>query len=163
MDVVRSAAARTRRDQWIVLMPMGHGPTDYVYQPEQLEEGRFPTRRDLDEAAPNHPVYIRAPWGWWSYRPFPSVANTPALELAGVTRETEAPYNTTIVKDEKGELTGVFPDRNYAPVMEYTLFKCVPRFTYEDRIAGVGVTALRPTVLSRELRRPTKVTASRRL
>ena len=139
MDVVRAAASRTPRDQWIVLMPMGHGPTDFVYRPEQLKEGRFPTRRDLDEAAPNHPVYIRAPWGWWSHRPFPSVANTPALERAGVTRETAAPYNTTIVKDENGELTGVFLDRNYAPVMEYTLFKCVPRFTYEDRIAGVRI------------------------
>lgn len=136
-EVVRAAAARTPKDQWIVLMPMGAGPTDYVYRPEQLKEGRFPTRRDLDEAAPDHPVYIRAPWGWWSHRPFPSVANSRALELAGVTRDTPEHYNTTIVKDEKGEPTGVFLDRNYAPVMEYTLFKCVPRFTYEDRVASV--------------------------
>jgi predicted amidohydrolase YtcJ len=136
LDVVRRAASRTPPDEWIVLMPMGRGPTDYVYRPDQLKEGRFPTRYDLDEAAPNHPVYIRAPWGWWSHRPFPSVANSRALQIAGVTRDTPEHYNTTIIK-ENGEPNGVFLDRNYAPVMEYTLFKCVPRFTYEDRIAGV--------------------------
>jgi hypothetical protein len=36
--------------------------------------------------APDRPVYIRAVWGWWSRRPFPSVANSRALALAGVTR-----------------------------------------------------------------------------
>jgi predicted amidohydrolase YtcJ len=139
--VVREAASRTPAGQWIVLMPMGTPPSDYVYRPEQLKEGRFPTRRDLDAAAPDHPVFIRAPWGWWSHRPFPSVANTRALALAGVTRDTKTPYNTEMLTDEKGEPTGVFLDRNYAPLMEYTLFKCVPRFSYEDRVAGVRLGA----------------------
>ena len=31
---------------------------------------------------------------------------------------------------------GVFLDRSYAPVLEYTLFKCVPRLTFEDRVHG---------------------------
>jgi hypothetical protein len=65
------------------------------------------------------------------------VANSKALALAGVTRDSVAPYNCEIPKDAKGEPTGVFLDRNYAPLMEYTLFRCVPRFTYEDRVAGV--------------------------
>lgn len=136
-DVVREAAKRTPEGEWIILMPMGTPPTDYVYKPEQLKDGRFPTRHDLDEVAPKHPVYIRAPWGWWSHRPFPSVANTRAMELAGVTEATKLPYNTTALKDDAGDLSGVFLDRNYAPVIEYTLFKCVPRLTYEDRVAGV--------------------------
>ncbi|MCK6454738.1 MAG: amidohydrolase family protein [Alphaproteobacteria bacterium] len=139
--VVRAAAARTPKGEWIVLMPMGTPPTDHVYKPEQLEEGRFPTRHDLDAAAPDHPVYIRAPWGWWSHRPFPSVANSLALKRAGVTRDSRAPYNTQMLVDDRGEPTGVFLDRNYAPLMEYTLFKCVPRFTYEDRVAGVRLGA----------------------
>jgi predicted amidohydrolase YtcJ len=137
LEVIREAAARTRKGEWIVTMPMGTPPTDYVYRPEQLKEGRFPTRQDLDAAASEHPVYIRACWGWWSHRPFPSVANSKALALADVTARSSAPYNTEILKDAKGEPTGVFLDRNYAPLMEYTLFRCVPRFTYEDRIAGV--------------------------
>jgi predicted amidohydrolase YtcJ len=136
-DVIREAAARTPKGEWIVTMPMGTPPTDYVYRPEQLAEGRFPTREDLDQATKEHPVYVRACWGWWSHRPFPSVANTKALEAAGVTRDSAAPYNCEIVKDANGEPTGVFLDRNYAPLMEYTLFRSVPRFTYEDRVAGV--------------------------
>jgi predicted amidohydrolase YtcJ len=136
-DVIREAAARTPKGEWIVTMPMGTPPTDYVYRAEQLAEGRFPTRQDLDQATKEHPVYVRACWGWWSHRPFPSVANTKALEAAGVTRDSAAPYNCEIAKDADGEPTGVFLDRNYAPLMEYTLFRCVPRFTYEDRVAGV--------------------------
>ncbi|MDB5591224.1 amidohydrolase [Enterovirga sp.] len=137
LEVVRTAVAATPKGEWIVLMPMGTPHTDYVYRPEQLAEGRFPTRHDLDPVSPDHPVFIRAPWGWWSHRPFPTVANSRALAIAGVTRHSKPPYNTQMLTDESGEPTGVFLDRNYAPLMEYTLFKCVPRFTYEDRIAGV--------------------------
>lgn len=134
---VAEAAARTPAGEWIVLMPLGTPPFDYVYRADQLDEGRFPDRHDLDEVAPDHPVYIRAPWGWWSHRPFPSMANTPALQRAAVTGDTEAPYRTEIERDDDGRPTGVFRDWNYAPVMEYTLFRCVPRFAFEDRVTGV--------------------------
>lgn len=141
LSVIREAAATTPEGEWIVLMPMGTPPTDYVYRPEQLAEKRFPTRHDLDKVSPNHPVYIRAPWGWWSHRPFPSIANTKALQVAGVTRTSVAPYNTQILKDDGGEPNGIFLDRNYAPILEYTLFRAVPRFSYEDRVAGVELGA----------------------
>jgi predicted amidohydrolase YtcJ len=141
LDVVRKAVATTPEGEWVVLMPMGTPPTNYIYRPEQLVDKRFPTRRDLDSVSPKHPVYIRAPWGWWSHRPFPSVANTKALQMAGVTRDAVAPYNTQILKDADGEPNGVFLDRNYAPVLEYTLFRAVPRFSYEDRVAGVELGA----------------------
>jgi predicted amidohydrolase YtcJ len=137
LEIAKKAAERTPKGEWVVLMPMGTAPTSYVYRPEDLKEGRFPTRKDLDSVSTEHPIYIRACWGWWSHRPFPSVANTKALQIAGVTRDSIAPYNTQILKDERGEPTGVFLDRNYAPVLEYTLLSCVPRFTYEDRVAGV--------------------------
>jgi predicted amidohydrolase YtcJ len=48
LEVVRTAVAATPKGEWIVLMPMGTPHTDYVYRPEQLAEGRFPTRHDLD-------------------------------------------------------------------------------------------------------------------
>jgi predicted amidohydrolase YtcJ len=134
---IEEAAAHTPPGEWIVTLPMGAPPEDYVFEPGQLAEGRFPSREDLDRAAPDHPVYIRSPWGWWSRLPLPSVANSRALALAGVTRDTVAPHKVEIVKDAAGEPTGVFLERNWAPILEYTLFECVPRFTYEDRYAGL--------------------------
>ena len=141
-EVIREAAQRIPRGEWIVLMPMGAPPHDYVHRQEQMEEGRFPNRHDLDDAAPDHLVYIRAPWGWWSRPPFPAVANTAALQFVGLTRDTAAPHNVEIVKDEAGEPTGVLLERNYVPVLEYTLFRDLPRFQYKERVESVRTGAL---------------------
>ncbi|RTL49490.1 MAG: amidohydrolase [Bradyrhizobiaceae bacterium] len=141
MAVVKKAVAETPPGEWIVLMPMGEPPHEYISRPEQLKEGRFPTRHDLDAIAPDHPVYIRAVWGWWSRRPFPSVANTAALKKVGMTRDTPAPHNIDILKDEAGEPTGVFLERNYVPILEFTIFRDLPRFTYEDHLEGVKIGA----------------------
>jgi hypothetical protein len=137
VDGVRRAASRARPGEWIVTMPMGAPPHDFVSRPEQLREGRFPTRHDLDAVAPDNPVYIRAVWGWWSHRPLPSVASSLALRLAGITSSTAAPYNCEILRDAAGDPTGVFLERNFVPILEYTLFACLPRFTYEDRVESV--------------------------
>jgi predicted amidohydrolase YtcJ len=137
VEVVRDTAKHAAPGAWIVLMPMGRPPHDWVSRPDELTEGRFPTRHDLDAVAPHNPVYIRAVWGWWSRRPFPSVANSRALALAGVSGDTPAPHGVEIVKDARGEPTGVFLERNHVPVLEYTLFRGLPRFTYEDRVASV--------------------------
>ena len=136
VEGVGRAVARTPVGEWVVCMPMGTPKLSYVSRPDQLDEGRFPTRHDLDRVAPDHPVYIRVPWGWWVHRPFVCVANSAALGRAGITRDTEAPYNVEILTDHNGVPSGVFLDHSYAPVMEYTLFRCVPRITFEDRIAG---------------------------
>ena len=137
VDAVRRAAETTVPGAWIVVMPMGAPPHGYVSAPEQLREGRFPSRHDLDPVSPRNPVYIRAPWGWWSRLPLPSVASSLALARAGITRDTPAPHGVEIVKDAPGEPTGLFLERNWAPILEYTLFRGVPRFTLEDRVEGV--------------------------
>jgi predicted amidohydrolase YtcJ len=137
VGVVRDAARAARPGEWIVLMPMGEPPHDYVSRPDELLDRRFPTRHDLDAVAPDNPVYIRAVWGWWSRRPFPSVASSRALALAGITRDTPAPHNVEIVRDARGEPTGVFLERNFVPILEYTLFRSLPRFTHADRLESV--------------------------
>src|SRR5437762_11081795 len=47
VEVVRRAAQATPAGEWIVLMPMGEPPHEYISRPEQLTDGRFPTHHDL--------------------------------------------------------------------------------------------------------------------
>ena len=79
VQTIAEAAARTPPGHWIVTQAMGAPPDGYWSRPDQVAEGRFPDRHDLDRAAPEHPVFIRSPWGWWTRLPLPAVANTRAL------------------------------------------------------------------------------------
>jgi predicted amidohydrolase YtcJ len=137
LEQVALAARNTPEGEWIVFMPMGAPPFDYMNNPKLLKEGRFPTRHDLDAVAPNHPVYIRNVWGWWSRPPYPAIANSAALKQVGITRHTADPYNIKIVRDAAGEPTGVFLETNRVSLLEYTLFRDAPRFTYQDRLNSV--------------------------
>jgi hypothetical protein len=123
---------------WIVTMPLGDPPY-YFDVPGNLRERRFPTRRDLDRVAPRNPVYIRSIWGYWRHTlPLVSIASSEALRLAGITRETVAPWDgISIEKDAAGEPTGIFVERTYIPVVELTLMASAPRFTHQDRVRGL--------------------------
>jgi predicted amidohydrolase YtcJ len=149
--LIRRLAARRRPGEWIVTMPLGTPPF-YLDAPDCLAEKRWPTRTDLDRAAPDHPVYIRGIWGYWNKPPVFSVANGRALATAGITRDTVPPKGIEIGKDAAGEPTGVFVEHNLIQVIEFTLMKAVPRFTHDDRLralrhsqdayAAHGVTAI---------------------
>ena len=71
------------------------------YNDLKLVERRHVTRWELDEAAPNHPVFISADTGHLH------VANSRAFELAGVTKDTADPRGGKIDRDVRGELTGL--------------------------------------------------------
>ncbi len=80
---IRALAAKAAPGEWIVTMPVGDPPY-YWNVPGCLAENRLPNRHELDEAAPDNPVYIRPIWGFWRHQlPLESVANTAALLLAG--------------------------------------------------------------------------------
>ncbi|HEV8614750.1 MAG TPA: amidohydrolase [Methylomirabilota bacterium] len=134
--VVRRLAARTPKGEWIVTMPVG-SPPFYPDPPRSLAEGRWPTRADLDAAAPAHPVYIRGIWGYWNKPPVHSIASSRALALAGITRDTAAPPGIEIVRDAAGEPTGLLVEHNLVQVMEFTLMRAAPRFTAADRLAAL--------------------------
>jgi predicted amidohydrolase YtcJ len=135
--VVRRLAARTPKGQWIVTMPVG-APPFYQDPPATLREGRWPTRADLDAAAPDHPVYIRGIWGYWNKPPVYSVASSAALRAAGITRDTAAPSGVEILRDAAGQPTGVFVEHNLIQVLEFTLMRAVPRFTPAQRLAALA-------------------------
>ncbi len=135
---IAALAAKANPGEWIVTMPVGD-PPDFMGVPESLAEKRYPNRHDLDRAAPDNPVYIRSIWGPWRHAfPLVSSANSRALALAGIGRDTPPPDDTvTIEKDAAGEPTSVFLDNNLYPLVEFTLMKVAPRFTTEQRVAGL--------------------------
>jgi predicted amidohydrolase YtcJ len=61
----------------------------------------FPTRKDLDEVAPERPVVLERADG------HALVANSVALKLAGIDRNTAEPAGGSIFKDAAGEPTGM--------------------------------------------------------
>jgi predicted amidohydrolase YtcJ len=136
---IAELARATPRGEWIVTMPIGEPPF-YENIPAVLAENRFPNRHDLDRVAPDHPVYIRAIWGHWrNSLPLVSVANTKALEMAGITRDTMPPSPNIQIEKElgTGEPTGCLYEFVYKPLVEKTLMACIPRFTLSDRIDGL--------------------------
>jgi len=89
---VRERAARTVEPAWV----LGRG-----YNEAALAEGRAPTRRDLDRAAPNVPVVLTRTCGHIC------VANTIALGRAAIDEGTVAPVGGTIEHDDRGEPNGI--------------------------------------------------------
>jgi len=136
---IQALAAQTPVGEWIVTMPIGEPPF-YENVPQCLVEGRFPTRWELDRVAPNHPVYIRAIWGHWrNTLPLVSVANSCALERAGLDRATLSPSaNIHIDKcHSTGEPTGILYEYTYKPLVEKTLMRCIPPFNASQRLQGL--------------------------
>lgn len=133
---ITELAAQTPPGEWIVTMPIGDAP-GYAGVPDTLAEQRFPTRHELDVAAPDHPVYIRSIWGYWRHTmPLTSIANTKALALAGIGPDTPAPSPlVTIEKDESGFPTGVFREETLMPIVELAFFRDTAGFTRADRAA----------------------------
>lgn len=91
-QALRDRAAKTPKGQWV---------TAFKYDDTKTADGRPLHRKDLDEAVPDHPVYVQHRGGHTAY------VNSRALELAGVTRDTKDPAGGRFVRDPAtGELTG---------------------------------------------------------
>jgi len=70
----------------------------------KLAEQRYITAADLDKVAPDNPVWLTQTTGHYG------VANSAALRLAGVERETTDPPAGTIDRDTRGNPTGVLKE-----------------------------------------------------
>jgi predicted amidohydrolase YtcJ len=91
LEYVKKRVAETPEGNWIVIR--------YAF-PTRLKDARFPTKAELDAAAPRHPVlYHAGPAG---------VVNSMALKASGITKDTKDPPAGQVVKDPKtGEPTGM--------------------------------------------------------
>ena len=100
MDELVAALGDRARD-----LPEGQWISGRGYDDTLLAEQRHPTRADLDRASTTHPIYISHTSGHLG------VANSLALELAGITRNTPNPEGGVVRKDpDTGEPDGVFEE-----------------------------------------------------
>ena len=131
--IIKKRAQETPQGKWI----LGQG-----WDQTSFAEKRYPNIHDLDEAALNHPVILYHQSGCMC------AVNSKALELAGITKETNAPSGGTIENDpETGEPTGVLrenamnliwkivPDPDEEEVLDATSLAC-------EKIVEAGVTSV---------------------
>lgn len=95
VDQVRSAVSRARPGEWI----RGQGWDKNIWA-----EDRFPSREDLDPAAPAHPVVLSSKDGHLLW------VNSAVLRAAGVDRATADPPGGAIARDGRGEPTGILKE-----------------------------------------------------
>jgi predicted amidohydrolase YtcJ len=94
---VKERVDRAKPGEWVT----GRGWIETFWKPPV-----FPTRWDLDKISPNNPVALVRADG------HATVANSAAIRIANVTRDSASPFGGEIMKDKQtGEPNGMFLDR----------------------------------------------------
>ena len=129
---IAAQARKQREGEWV----LGGDWDEQNWNPPRL-----PTRELIDAATPSTPVFVNRHDG------HEALANSQALKLAGITAQTKAPPGGEIVRDARGEPTGVLKDAAMDLVD-----KVVPQPTPEQRrtaakralahAASLGVTSV---------------------
>jgi predicted amidohydrolase YtcJ len=94
-QILKDFAAKAPKGRWIQ-----GGRWDH----ENWKPADLPTRQLIDAVTPDHPVFISRLDGHMA------LANTAAMRLAGVTKDTKDVVGGVIVRDAAGEPTGIFKD-----------------------------------------------------
>jgi len=95
VDMVRQRAAAARPGEWI---------RGRSWDQNDWPGGEWPTHHRLSEVAPANPVYLTRVDG------HAALVNKAALDAAGVTRATTDPDGGRLIRDTRGEPTGVLID-----------------------------------------------------
>jgi predicted amidohydrolase YtcJ len=124
LDVSTLDGLKDRLRKKAATLPAGQWIRAGKYDDTKLDVKALVTRRELDEAAPHHPVFVTHRSGHLF------IANTAALKLAGVGRETPDPATGRMDRDGAGEPTGVFRGEKAAEIVSRHL----PPFTREETL-----------------------------
>jgi predicted amidohydrolase YtcJ len=93
---IKSRVDQAKAGEWIT----GRGWIETFWQPPV-----FPTKEDLDSVAPNNPVFLVRADGHGA------VANSAALKIGGVTKDSKDPFGGQIIRNkETGEPAGMLLD-----------------------------------------------------
>ena len=102
--------AEAKPGEWI--LGRGWHQSKWEPVPVPLVKG-FQTHDKLSAISPNNPVWLTHASGHAAF------GNAKAMELAGVTSETEFGFGGEIIKDLRGNPTGVFNERAQGLVSQY--------------------------------------------
>ena len=116
--LVKDAAAKKKSGEWI----LGSG-----WDQTRWADKKFPTRLQLDEAAPNNPVFLMHVSG------HVAVANSDALKHAEITPDTKNPMGGEIERFEDGEPSGMLKENAAMEMVEQR----IPDPSDEDRRKGI--------------------------
>ena len=114
---VAARVARTKPGEWV----SGNG-----WDEGKLAERRYITAADLDAVSPNNPVWLEHTTGHYG------VANSYALKMAEVRKDTRDPTAGTIDRDPQGNPTGVMKEAATGLVT-----RLVPPYTREQQRQGI--------------------------
>src|SRR5256885_6043087 len=93
---VKERVDRTKPEEWVT----GRGWIETFWKPPV-----FPTRWDLDRISPNNPVFLTRADGHGA------VANSAALKIGGVSKDSKDPFGGQILRDKQtGEPVGMLLD-----------------------------------------------------
>lgn len=118
VQMVREQAAHTPQGQWVRVVG--------GWSPYQFEERRMPTLDELNEAAPNTPVYVL-------YLYSRGFLNRAGLKALGIDRNTVAPPGGRFEKDADGEPTGLLIAAPNPRILYETIAK-LPPLLPEDQV-----------------------------
>lgn len=116
LDALRDRAAQTPKGDWVV----GRGYDHFAF-----DEKRHPMLHELDAACPDQPVYIVRTDGHLA------VANTMAMQAAGIDNDTPSPEGGLIEK-QNGALTGLVAETGREPLMAV-----MPRKSVEELVGSI--------------------------
>ncbi len=125
-DAASPEEFRKRIGEFAAKLPKGRWVLNGNWDHENWKPANLPTRQWIDAVTPNNPVFINRLDGHMA------LANSAALKLAGVTRDTKDPDGGTIVRDSSGEPTGVLKDA----AMNF-VYKVIPDPTEDEMIEAI--------------------------
>jgi predicted amidohydrolase YtcJ len=108
LRMLKDQAARTPSPQWVRVVG---GWSEF-----QFAERRMPTLDELNDAAPDTPVFVLHLYDR-------ALLNRAALKVVGYTKETPNPPGGEIVRDEQGNPTGMLVAKPNAMILYSTLAK----------------------------------------
>jgi predicted amidohydrolase YtcJ len=141
VELIRQRAARTPAGQWI--------RTSLAWQESNLAERRLPTAPELDQASQDHPIRVKRGG-------HVGVANSLALHMTGLTRETPDSPGGIIKHFPDGTLTGELLEEPAWSLVE----RLIPPLPFEQQVHdhqqlcqlynAYGITTVRDPIVSRD-------------